>query len=62
MQQYAQFHNQEKVPKVSVLIQHTNNFIILIQEVNETRKEKKEANTIYMCGHDWCTFSLRPKD
>jgi len=28
---------------------------------SKTKNEKNNANTIYMCGHEWCPFSLRLK-
>ena len=46
--------------KVSVLIRVP--IKAFISEVKKSKKETKNANTIYMCGHDWCTFSIRQKE
>merc|ERR1712131_318995 len=32
------------------------------KEVKKSKKETKNENPIYMCGHDWCTFSIRQKE
>ena len=32
------------------------------EKLRKSQKEITDANTIYMCGHEWCTFSIRPKD
>ena len=46
--------------KVSVLIRFP--IKAFISEVKKSKKETMNANTIYMCGHDWCTFSIRQKE
>ena len=36
--------------------------MIYILDTKLNKKEKDPENTIYMCSHNWCTFSLRMKD